>query len=391
MFPSFALAWKLNEESFLKNVKTISELKLRMGYGVTGQQDGIGNYDYLPMYTLGDNAHKYLIGNQFYQISSPSAADRNRKWEQTATTNIALDFGLFNGRISGSLDLYYKKTKDLLNTVNVPLGTDFTSSITKNIGSMENKGVEFNLKTQPIHNNNVIWDVGFNISYNENKITKLSFTADSSVGLTSGSYLVNTVGYSRNVFYLYHQVYDKSGYPLEETMLDTNNDGVINEKDRYRSKSSTPKVICGFSTNLTYKNWSAGMTMHANLGQYIYYRPNDNLVAVYGWIVPYNLNKMYYDSRFKMSGDQAQNYSDYYLQNASFLKLDNINVGYNFGKIFRSFKNDAALRISLDVRNVLTITKYTGQDPEASYNWGIDWGSNYSVPRIYSVQMDLSF
>ena len=391
VFPSYAFAWKLKEEKFLKDVKVVSELKLRLGYGVTGQQDGIGNYDYLPTYSQTDMIYSYLIDTTHHQLTYPSAYDPDRKWEQTATTNIALDYGFFENRLNGSIDVYYKKTTDLLNTINIPLGTNFTNSLTKNIGSMENKGIEFNLMAKPIVLKDFQWDLGFNFSYNKNKITKLSMVADSSVGLVSGNYLVNTVGYGKNVFYLYHQIYDQDGNPIEETVLDANNDGTINDKDRYRSESSVPKYIIGFNTNFTYKKWMLSLAMHANIGHYMYYRPNDNMVAVYGWLVPYNLNRMYYDSKFENNGNQVQNYSDYYLQNASFLKLDNINLSYDFGKVFKSFQSDASLKLTASVQNVFTWTKYTGQDPEASWNYGVDFGVFYPRSRIYAFGINLDF
>jgi TonB-dependent starch-binding outer membrane protein SusC len=391
LFPSVAFAWKVNQESFLKDVTAISNLKIRLGYGVTGQQDGIGNYDYIPSYSQGDLTSQALIGSNFYRLAYPSAADRNRKWEQTATTNIGIDWGIFGQRVSGAIDLYKKNTSDLLNTVNVPLGTDFTSSITKNIGSMENKGIEVSVKATALETKDLTWDIGLNFTYNENKITNLSLVADSAVGLFSGSYLVNTVGYSRNVFYLYHQVYDQDGSPLEETFLDVNSDGIINEKDRYRSKSSIPKVLIGFNTGVTYKQWSASISCHANLGHYMYYHPGDNMVAVYGWTVPYNMSTSYYETDFRNSTNQSQNYSDYYLQNASFLKIDNINIGYNFKDLFQSFDSQASLRVSASITNVYTFTKYTGQDPEASWNWGVDWGGNYPIPRTYALGLTLDF
>jgi TonB-dependent starch-binding outer membrane protein SusC len=391
IFPSVALAWKINQENFLTDVELISNLKLRIGYGVTGQQDGIGNYDYIPMYSYGDNSLLYQVGNSYYRRILPSATDRNRKWEQTATSNIGLDWGVLDNRISGSIDLYYKKTSDLLNTVNVPVGTDFTNSITKNIGSMENRGIEVSVNGQPVKNNDFSWDIAASFSFNKNKIISLSENNDDVVGLFSGEYLVNTVGYSRNTFYLYHQVYDVDGTPLEETMLDVNNDGVINEKDRYRSESSVPEFILGFSTNFRYKKLTLNAAFHSNLGHYMFYRPLDNLGAVYGWAVPFNLSTLYDETQFKMLGDQAQYYSDYYLQNASFLKMDNITLSYQVGKIFKSIHQDAVLGINASVQNVFLLTKYTGADPEASWNWGLDWGDNYPAPRIFALGLNLNF
>lgn len=408
LFPSLAFAWKIKEESFLKNVKSISDLKLRIGYGVTGQQDGIGNYDYIPIYTQGDATEQYLIGTKPYLRAVPSASDRNRKWEQTATSNIGIDWGFFDNRLSGSIDAYLKQTSDMLNTVNVPLGTDFTSSITKNIGSMENRGIELTVKAEPIKAKDLSWNLGLNLTYNENEITNLSMTGDSTVGLTSGNYMVNTVGSSRNTFYLYHQVYDTDGSPLEDVMLDVNNDGVINDSDRYRSKSSIPKFVMGFNTDLTYKNLTASVACHANLGHYIFYNPSSNLASIYSGIVPYNLNTAYYDTEFKFTTDQAQGYSDYYLQNASFLKIDNISLAYNFKNIFKSFGSNANLNISASVQNVFTFTNYKGQDPETSgytdetfetneftsssgSTFGVDFGGHYPIPRIFTLGLSLDF
>lgn len=390
-FPSLAFAWNAKDESFIKSIKALSSLKLRLGYGVTGQQDGIGNYDYISLYYQGGNDLQYPIGNDYYSQYKPSATDRNRKWEQTKTTNAGVDWGVLNDRISGSVDVYYKKTTDLLNTVNVPVGTDFTTTITKNIGSMENRGIEFVLNAQPIMSKNLNWTMSFNLTYNKNKITSLSLDNDSEVGLFSNSYLTNSVGYSRNTFYLYKQAYDANGKPIEDVMIDLNDDGIINEKDRYRSKSSTPKFILGYSTTLQYNKFSLSMAFHANIGNYMYYNNNNNMVAVYGWLVPYNLNKEVYDTGFRKSGNQLQQYSDYYLQNASFLKMDNISLSYDFGKVFKSFSSDATLSVTGSVQNVFTLTKYTGQDPEASWNWGIDWGTGYSVPRTFSLGLNLNF
>jgi len=390
-FPSAAVSWRINKENFLTNSKTVSNLKLRAGYGITGQQEGIGNYGYIPVYTLGTAEQQYQLGNNYYYGTYPAATDRNRKWEQTATTNAGIDWGLFNDRVSGNVDVYYKKTTDLLNTVNVPLGTDFTQSITKNIGSLENKGIEVGLNVQPIKNDIMSWDIGVNYSYNKNKILSLSEDGDDGVGLFSGSRIVNSVGYSRNTFYLYHQVYGADGKPLEETMLDVNNDGIINSDDRYRSKSSVPKHIIGFTTTFNYKKWSLNTALHSNIGHYMYYRPADNLESVYGFLVPTNVNTSVNQTGFYHLGNQLQPYSDYYLQNASFLKMDNVSLSYNAGNVFKSFNRDASLNFSVSVQNVFTITNYDGINPEAFFNYGEDFGSSYPIPRIYSIALNLNF
>ncbi len=393
-FPSVALAWRMNQEQFLQSFNSLSDLKLRLGYGITGQQDGIDNYAYIPMYYQGSGQDMYFFDNRdFIQTSFPSATDFNRKWEQTATSNVGVDFGFFKNRLSGSLDLYFKKTTDLLNTVNIPLGTNFTSSITKNIGSMENKGIELVIKAQPVIGKDFSWNLGFNLAYNQNKITKLYIGDDSEVGLTSGGNQVNTVGYSRNVWYMYQQLYDSNGKPVEDVMVDRNGDGIVNSKDLYRSKSSVPKYLIGFNTSATYKKITAGLAMHANLGHYLAYMPLDNLSSVNSnvanGLVPLNLSKDYYRSEFHLNTNQFQYSSDYYLQNASFLKLDNVYVNYNFGKLFNALNRNASLQLNASVQNVFTITKYTGCDPEASANGG--WENGYGIPRVYSLGISLQF
>jgi TonB-dependent starch-binding outer membrane protein SusC len=385
LFPSVALAWKIKEENFLKNNKVISDLKLRFGYGITGQQDGIANYLHIPGYTVSGLNYQYGVGSNDYSTVWPSVYNPDLKWEQTATTNIGLDFGFLNNRISGSIDSYYKKTKDLLNNTTIPLGVNFASSMLLNIGSMENMGLELALKGIPIQNDNLQWDVNFSFTYNLNKITHLNNASDDGVGLFSNATLVNTVGYSRNTFYLYHQVYDVNGKPIEDQMLDVNKDGLTNASDRYiTSKSALPKYIMGFSTNLQYKKWNAGASFHSNIGHYLFYKPYDNTISMTGWQESQNLTTMYYESLFSHS-NQYESYSDYYLQDASFLKMDNFNVGYNFGKLFAG--SSAVLRITASVQNVFTITNYTGQDPETNSGYQV----SYPVPRVFALGLNLNF
>lgn len=390
-FPSVSGAWKINDEKFLVDSKVVSNLKFRIGWGVTGQQEGIGNYGYIPIYNLGASNIKYPIGNEFIQGVDPSATDRNRKWEQSTTSNIGLDWGLFNNRISGGFDVYYRVTDDLLNDVTIPSGTDFANNIVKNIGSLENKGFEVNVNADLIQKADFNWNLGFNYSYNENKITKLSIGDDSGVGLFSGNLLVNTVGYTRNTFFVYHQVYNAQGKPIEDQMVDINSDGVINEQDRYRTESSTPKHIMGFNTAFNYKKLALGMAFHSNLGQYIFYQPNDNLSAIYDGITRNNLNQSYFDTGFTQAGNTNQQYSDYYLQNASFLKMDNINLSYDFGNLINPKKENNNVILSASVQNVFVIADFTGGDPEASYNYGTNFGGNYTSPRTYSISLNLNF
>jgi iron complex outermembrane receptor protein len=390
-FPSVSGAWKINDEAFLVDSKVISNLKFRIGWGVTGQQEGIGNYDYIPIYNLGASNIKYPIGNEFIQGLNPSATDRNRKWEESTTSNIGLDWGLFANRITGSFDVYKRVTDDLLNKVTIPSGTDFANEIVKNIGSLENKGFEVNVNALVFRKGDFSWNLGANYSYNENKITKLSVGDDSGVGLFSGEILVNTVGYSRNTFFVYHQVYNAQGKPIEDQMVDLNSDGLINEKDRYRTESSTPKHIIGFNTTFNYKKLALGMAFHSNLGQYVFYKPNDNLSAIYSGITRNNIDQSFFDTGFTQAGNVNQQYSDYYLQDASFVKMDNINLSYDLGNLINPKKDNNKVVLSASVQNLFVITDFTGGDPEASYNYGSNNGAIYTAPRTYSLSLNLNF
>jgi iron complex outermembrane receptor protein len=250
---------------------------------------------------------------------------------------------------------------------------------------MRNRGVEFNLNATPIKNDNITWDLNFNATYNENEITKLTEGDDTGVGLFSDATLVNTVGYPRNTFYVYHQVYNENGMPIEGQMLDVNNDGLINAEDRYLSdKSALPLYLFGFSTNFNYKNWSLSMAMHANLDHYLYFQPYDNTRAITQFQVSQNLNTLYYDHLFN-NLSEPQQFSDLYLQNASFLRMDNITLGYNFGQTL--VNNKVGLGLNLSVQNVFTITNYTGLDPET--NNGFE--NNFPIPRVFALGMNLNF
>ena len=390
VFPSVSGAWKISDEKFLENSKTISNLKLRLGYGVTGQQEGIGNYGYIPIYNLGEAFIQYPIGNGFVQGVNPTATDRNRKWEQSTTYNIGIDWGLFENRISGSFEVYLRETDDLLNNVSIPSGTDFANNITKNIGSLENRGFELKIDATPIQSKNFNWSLGFNYGYNENKITSLSADNDSSVGLFNGSLLVNTVGFQRNTFYLYRQVYDVNGNPIEDQMVDINQDGTINEQDRYRSESSVPRHNIGFNTTLNYKKLSLNMAFHSNLGHYIFFKPNDNLASIYDGIFRGNVHTDYFDTQFTQSGNANQGFSDHYLQNASFLKMDNISLNYDLGDVLNS-KNNSNLAVSASVQNVFILTDFDGGDPESPFNFGSNFGGNYTAPRTFSLALNFNF
>jgi iron complex outermembrane receptor protein len=390
-FPSAAIAFNLSEIEGIKNWQALSNLKLRLSYGVTGQQDGIGNYDYISYYGLSNDKAQYQFGDDFLQMFRPGGYYANRKWEQTATSNIAIDYGFFNNRLSGSIELYYKKTTDLLNQITQPAFTNFSNTIIANVGSMENKGIEFSTNVQPIRNANVTWDVLFNVTYNKNEITKLDINDDPDyinqvAGIGGlGGVIANAVGHERGSFYVFKQVYDReTGRPIENLYEDFNRDGILNSGDLHIFESSIPKWIYGFSTNIIYKKWNAGLTMRANVGNYLF-----NNVATNGAISKFlfssflaNQSSDVLNTNFQGVGDFYQ--SNYYVQNASFIRMDNINIGYNVGKL----KGGVNLRLNAGVQNVFVITKYKGLDPELS--GGVD-DNQYPRPRTFLLGVGLDF
>jgi len=395
-FPAVALAWKLKDQ-FLKSVNLVNELKLRFGWGTTGQQDGIPYYSYLPYYALSNSAAQYQFGNTYYSFLRPSAYDPDRRWESTTTTNLGLDFGLLNNRISGTVDYYFKKTKDLLSVVPVAAGGNFDIQVLTNVGNMENKGVEFTLNTVPVKKKNLQWDFGFNFTYNTRKITNLlkqqdpNFKGIETSGISGGT--GNNigrfnVGYSPYVYYVYKQVYNPStGKPIEGLYEDINRDGAIDEKDRYYYKKPASDIFIGISTQVVYKKYSLGITGHAALGNYLYNNFNSNNGVLRAIKNPINFignaSVNYLESGFTNN----QYLSDYYIENASFFRLDNINLGYNVGSIL---KNKASLRIAASIQNVFIITKYKGLDPENSSDTGVD-NNIYPRPRTFSLGFNLDF
>ena len=390
-YPSGAVAVNLKEIEGIQQWQALSNLKLRLSYGVTGQQDGIGNYDYISYYGLSNDKAQYQFGDVFLQMYRPGGYYANRKWEETATSNIGIDFGFLDNRLSGSIELYHKRTSDLLNQITQPAFTNFSNTIVANVGNMENKGVEFSINAQPTRTADVVWDIMFNVTYNKNKITKLDINDDPSyvnqvAGIGGlGGVLANAVGYERGSFYVFKQIYDKaSGRPIENLYEDINRDGILNSSDLYLFKSGIPKWFYGFSTNLNYKKWNAGLTLHANYGNYLF-----NNVATNGAISKFlfssylaNQSSDVLNTNFQGIGDFYQ--SNYYVQNASFLRMDNINVGYNVGKI----KEGINLRLTAGVQNVFVITKYDGLDPEQS--GGID-NNAYPRPRTFLIGLGLDF
>jgi TonB-linked SusC/RagA family outer membrane protein len=385
-FPSVAFTWQASREPFLENARVISDLKLRLSYGVTGNQDGIYNYPYQSIYSLSGSGTQVQFGNTYYSMGTPAAYDANIKWEQTATYNAGLDYGFLNNRISGSLDLYFKKTKDLLNTIPIPAGSNFSSTILTNVGNVENKGVELGINAVVLKTPKYAWEVSFNAAYNENKITNLTATKDSTYPGTltgNGVIQINSVGYQANSFYVYHQQY-LNGKPVEGVYVDVNNDGIINQKDLYHYKSPFPKFILGFSTQFTYGKWAVNTVLRANIGNYMYYgigtgAVKSNILNPLGYLAN-SLNDIY-----NTGFTNSQPLSDYYVQNASFLKMDNLGLAYNVGKVINQ---KVGLRLTANCQNVFTVTKYKGLDPEI-YG-GID-NTIYPRPRTFVLGASLQF
>lgn len=394
VFPSLALAWKIKEESFLKEVDAISDLKLRLGYGLTGQQDGIANYSYQPVYYLSGNQSKYLFGDKWYNMYKPAAYDAEIKWEQTATTNIGLDYGFLNGRLYGSIDLYVKHTKDLLNTIPVPAGANFSNRLLTNIGSMTNRGAELSVNYIPIETKDWNWVLNFNATYNKTEITQLTQVEDptylgAEVGGINGAVgnyaQIHSVGYAPYSFFVHKQVYDEQGKPIEGVFADLNGDGKIDNYDKYHCGKPAPDFLFGLSTSLRYKGLTLSTSLRANTGNKIYDNVSsnnatlDSVIDPLGWI-----SNATHD--YSASGSLNKHYlSDYYVRDASFLKMDNLTLSYDFGRLFH---DTVGINLGATVQNVFTLSSYKGIDPEVS--GGIDH-QFYPIPRTYSLSLGLTF
>ena len=386
LFPSAALAWTISNEPFMKATENVlSKLKLRLGYGVTGQQE-IGDYQYITSYSFSTNPNTTYLGTT---LLKPNGYSPDLKWEQTTTYNVAIDFGFLNNRINGSIEYYQKHTKDLLNTISTAAGTNFINLITANVGKMKNKGVEANVNAIAIQSKDFTWEVGYNITWNDSKITKLTTTFNPDYqGIDAGTNQKHQVGEMPGTFYLYQQVYDENGKPIQNAFVDRNNDGQITEADRYLThKSPMAKIYMGFSSQFSYKKWDLGFNLRANFGNYVYNgvasgNSTSNNYGGKGFIT--NLYNGFQDTGFTLLNTSEQMASDYFLENASFLKMDNLTLGYSFQNLFAAKLSG---RISASVQNVFTISKYSGLDPECG---AID-SNIWPRPRTYTIGLNLNF
>ncbi|MDL2221576.1 TonB-dependent receptor [Parabacteroides sp. OttesenSCG-928-N08] len=398
LFPSVALGWKINEEAFLKDVDVLSDLKLRLGYGITGQQNlNQGDYPYLPTYVSSVDGAFYQFGDEYIGLYRPDAYNKDLKWEETTTYNAGLDYGFLNGRITGSLDYYFRKTEDLINVVDVPAGTNFKNRVISNIGSLENKGFEFAINAKPIVRRDFTWDIGVNVTYNDNKITKLTtgsgegyYVATGGISYGTGSNAqAHMVGYPASSFYVYQQVYDDNGAPIENLFVDRNGDGIINGDDRYLYKKPTADVLIGFNNKFIYKQFDLSFTLRASLGNYVYNdveadRGNVGKSGIWSTSGFFS-NRPLSTIETGLNGIGNFYLSDFYVQNASFLRCDNISFGYSFNKLFGS---KISGRAYVTGQNLFVISNYDGLDPEV--NSGID-RDLYPRPIVGLVGVSLNF
>ncbi|WP_162845342.1 SusC/RagA family TonB-linked outer membrane protein [Flavobacterium arcticum] len=396
-FPAAALAWRITDEDFIKDVSFINNLKLRLSYGQTGQQDITGIAGYYPssaLFSPGDPNSQYLPGVSTY---SANPFNDKLKWEVTTTYNVGLDFSFFkNQLVSGSVDVYKKVTDDLLVKSFVPPGQYLTNQITQNVGSMENKGIEIDLNLRPITTDDFSWEILGNLSYNFGEIKSLNNTTsiiatDGGIPTGTGQNLAyHSVGSQPHSAWVYEQLYDSDGRIIPGAFKDRNGDGQITNDDRYY-EALRPNWTFGFGTNLNYKNFDFSTNFHGQFDGQVY-----NSVKLLGGyterVVPNNSNSLnnvldFYngaaDPRVQTILDPVP-FSDYYLESAAFLRCDNITIGYRFNELVKS----ASLRVYATVNNAFIITDYSGKDPE-NFN-GIDTNF-YPRPRTYSFGVNLDF
>ncbi|MFO7852431.1 MAG: SusC/RagA family TonB-linked outer membrane protein [Bacteroidota bacterium] len=393
LFPSVALAWNIAEEEFMSG-SPVSDLKLRLGYGVTGQQDISANdYPYQARYTYSEDNARYLFGNTFITTLRPEGYDVNLKWEETDTYNVGLDFGFLNNRITGAIDAYYRFTRDLINVIPVPAGTNLTNQILTNVGNMENRGIEFTINGIIISKPDFSWDAGFNLTYNENKITRLTQVDDPDYegvmiggisGAVGNTIQIHSVGHPHYSFYVWEQVYNQDGEPIEGLYVDRNGDGAITVEDRYRYKDPDPNIFMGFNSMVRYKNFDFSFNGRVALGNYVYnntFSNSGSYASIYLSGCLGNANRNLLETQF----ENPKYFSDYYIENGSYLKIDNASLGYNFDNLLAGKLN---LRLYTSAENLLLITKYRGLDPEVAS--GID-NNLYPRPRIFLFGVSLTY
>ena len=401
-FPSAAFAWNIANEPFLKGNESVSALKLRLGWGRTGQQDiGDDYYPYIARYYQSASVTmQYPMGanGESYNVLSPLAYNPNIRWETTETYNIGLDFGFLNDRITGTVEAYYRNTFDLLNNISIPLGSNFGKEVISNIGTMVNKGIELSANFIPVQTKDWNWEIGGNITFQDVKITKLTNNDATYLGVETGTSMGSNVGftslhragYAPNTYYLYEQLYDEVGNPIQNALVDRNGDGTVNSEDRYLTGCSpTPWAYYGISTQLRYKNWDFGINGHGAIGAELINKTAMGYATYYsddytkGYVN--NLCPKWLLPNWGDANSEAQKYSDLFIEDASFFKIDDINLGYTF-----NLQNNLKIRLAGSVQNVCTFTKYSGLDPEITNGDGVDT-QIYPRPRLYTLRLNITF
>ena len=399
-FPSGAFAWNIKQEPFLSDVGVVSTLKFRASVGLTGQQDGIGDYVHFARYNRSNDPNRmYNMNSGFYNMLTPQAYDPSIRWETTTTYNVGVDFGFFKERLTGNIDIYMRDTKDLLNSVQIPMGSNFGNKLMTNIGSIRNKGLEFALTGVPVQTNDWSVQVGFNGTFQNTEFIRLNATDDPGYYIETGNISRGTgnflcrqmVGYAPYTYYAYKQKYDADGKPLQNEFVDLDGDGSITEKDRYMTdKSVMPKFFYGLNVKVSYRNWDFGLNGHGSAGTWVF---NDFKSANSTASIDMNVGNLPNQAKLvKQTGFTAPNsgqqwYSDYFIENASFFRLDDINLGYTFRAIG---KWETDIRLALGVQNVFILTGYSGMDPEVISENGID-NTIWPRPRTYSLRLSVNF
>ena len=388
-FVSASGAWKIKNEKFLKDSKLFSDLKLRAGWGQTGQQEVGGWYNAFPSYNISSPTAEYGFAEVYYPMYKPNQYNPNITWETTDTVNAGLDFGFWKNRITGSIDWFKKYTSRLLADVQVPAG-EFSNKNIKNVGEMETDGIEFLINVNPVKTEDFNWDFSFNVAHYNPKVTKFNDVAPGYMiaqgdisGGVGNKVQVHAVGYTPFSFNVYQQIYDTNGKPIEGAYVDRNGDGKIDVSDKYLYKSTTPDATFGFSTKLRYKNWDLSTSLRAVLGNYVYnnFASQSNVESIATNDFMNNLSSVAANYGFK----NVQYWSDIFVENASFIRMDNLTLGYNFGDVL---KNGSNLRVYAMGQNLFVITKYSGVDPEIFGN--IDNGF-YQRPKVYSLGLNYQF
>ena len=398
-FGGAALAWNLSEEEFLKDNETLSALKLRVGYGTTGQQDISAQYDYLQRVTTGTINSQYIFGNTIYSTARPEGYNEDIKWEELAETNVGIDYGFLNNRITGSINYFDKKSSDLLADIAVPDGANLRNQGFFNIGSVRTKGVEFSIESDIVKTDDLTWNVAFNTTYIDQKITELGITVPGFQGYLAGDNIaggngnkvqINSVGFTPNSFLVYEQLYDAEKRPIQGAYVDRNEDGKIDTADRYRYQKPAADYTFGLFSTLNYKKFDFTMNWRASLGNYIFDNVSSNLgysdAGLRRQTDLSNVSSDYFNTGFTFEDNGTQRYlSDYFVKDASFIKLDNVTVGYTFDK---TLLKAASLRFTAGVQNLLILTKYGGLDPE-KFN-GID-NNVYPRARTFLIGVNANF